>query len=77
VNPVVEAAIISASGVIVSAGVALSGVMLTIRAQTRHIDADNRAALAAQTGEIKQHLTAHLENRPEAPSADAESEQHN
>lgn len=70
-SPTIVAAIISASGVVISSAVALGGVALTIRAQTRRIDADNQAALAAQTGEIK----AHLDGRPQ--SADAESEQLN
>jgi preprotein translocase subunit YajC len=56
VSPIIVAAIISGSAVVVSSGVALAGVVITIRAQTRHIDQDNKAALAAQTSDIKQHL---------------------
>lgn len=74
-NPIVEAAIISTCGVIVSAAVALTGVVLTIRSQTRRIDEDNRAALAAQTGEIKKHLKEHLADHPQAPPVEIESEQ--
>lgn len=56
-SPVVVAAVISGSAVLTSSAVALIGVVLTIRAQTRRIDEDNRKALAAQTGEIKAHVT--------------------
>lgn len=54
-SPYVEAALISASGVLLAAGISLLGVVLTIR-QTGRIDAQNRAALKEQTSELKQHL---------------------
>lgn len=49
-NPIIGAALISSVST-------LTGVILTTRAQDRRIDRDNRAALDAQTAELKQHLT--------------------
>lgn len=74
-SPTIVAAIITGSAVIISSGLALTGVIFTIRAQTKRIDEDNRAALAAQTGEIKKHLKEHLADHPQAPPVEIESEQ--
>jgi len=60
VSPYVESALIGAAALLVSATLSLTGVLLTIRSQNRkqaeRIDADNKAALAEQTGQIKEHL---------------------
>jgi hypothetical protein len=56
-SPYVAASLISSGAVLISAGVALAGVVITVLSQTRHIDKDNRAALATQTQAIKDHVT--------------------
>ncbi len=56
-SPIIVASIVSGSAVLLSSAVALTGVIITSRAQTRRIDADNKARLDAQTGEIKAHVT--------------------
>lgn len=49
-SPIIVAALISSFST-------LTGVLVTTRAQNRRIDRDNRAALEAQTAELKAHLT--------------------
>lgn len=49
-SPIIVAALISATST-------LTGVIVTTRMQTWRIDADNKARLDAQTGEIKAHVT--------------------
>ena len=41
---------------LITAGSTLTGVVASTWLQTRRIDAQNRAALEEQTGDIKQHL---------------------
>lgn len=52
-SPPVIAAIISGC---CSIAATVGAVVLTARLQTRRIDAQNRAALQEQTGQIRQHL---------------------
>lgn len=48
-SPIIAAALISSLST-------LTGVLITTRAQNRRIDVDNRAALADQTAELKDHF---------------------
>jgi hypothetical protein len=55
-NPIIVASLISSAAVLLSAGVTFLGVVVKLRAQTARIDQENKAALAAQTHELKKQL---------------------